>query len=259
MTEALLAGLFGLVIGSFLNVCIHRWPRDLSVTWPGSRCPNCGHPIRWYDNVPVWSYFALNARCRHCLGAIHWRYPLVEGLTAGLFFLAAAKWGLTPIAGKLALFAAIQLGVIFADIETRLLPDQFTKGGILLGLAAAWIAPLPDSSLGWWMPALDPRLVSLVDCGLAAAISAGTLWLIGVAYSRLRHREGLGFGDVKLVAAMGAFLGISHTFGAVFLGCVAGTAIGLGYIWLSKKDLSTYELPFGSFLGAAAIVVAFWG
>jgi len=258
VVTVLIAALAGLLLGSFLNVCVHRWPRDLSVVRPGSGCPRCSHGIAWYDNIPLLSFFALGGRCRHCLASIAWRYPLVEALTAALFAVGVLLWGPTLAAGKFALFAFLQLGMIFSDLETRLLPDQFTKGGILLGLAAAWLVPLRGGFFTWfaWLP--DPRLNSLLDSALAAGAVSGALWLIGVIYSKVRAREGLGFGDVKMVAMIGAFLGLAPALMTVFLGCITGSALGLAYIAWKKKDASTYELPFGSFLGAAAIAVALW-
>ena len=244
----------GLLIGSFLNVCIYRWPRDHSIVWPGSRCTSCGHPIAWYDNVPLASYAVVGGRCRHCLARISWRYPLVEALTAGLFVAAVAVWGLTPAAGKFALFAFLQLGMIFSDFETRLLPDQFTKGGIVLGLALAWLVPLREGFVRYLLLPDQTRLASLLEAGFAAAFTSGALWLTGWVYSRVRKREGLGFGDVKMIAMIGAFQGISVAMLTLLVGCVGGSIIGLLYVWLAKKDMRTYELPFGSFLGAAALI-----
>ncbi len=247
MFEIVVAALFGLVFGSFLNVCIHRWPRDLSIVRPGSHCTACGHSIRPYDNIPVFSYLLLQGRCRHCRSGIHWRYPLVEALTSILFAVAVAVWGPTPAALKFALFAFLQLGMIFSDLETRLLPDEFTKGGIVLGLIAAVLAP-QRSSIAF----------SLLDAAAGAAVCSGSLWAVGWLYSKIRHKEGLGFGDVKMVAMIGAFLGAGPALMALFLGCLLGSAVGLCYIYLAKKDAASYELPFGSFLGVAAIFVAVW-
>lgn len=255
--EAVIAALAGLLLGSFLNVCIHRWPRDLSVVWPGSHCPRCRHEIAWFDNVPVFSWLLLNGRCRHCLAAISWRYPLVEALTGALFAAGVVLWGPSLGAVRFAVFAFLMLGMIFSDLETRLLPDQFTKGGIALGLVAAWISPLTGGFFSELHITSNFRLNSVLDSALAAACISAALWLIGWAYSKIRNRDGLGFGDVKMVAAMGAFLGLAPALMAVFAGCISGSLLGLAWIHLKKKD-SLYELPFGSFLGAGAIVVALW-
>ena len=263
MLEALLpavaAGLFGLLIGSFLNVCIHRMPRDESIVWPGSRCPVCRHSIAPYDNVPVLSWLLLGGRCRHCFTRIHWRYPLVEALMGVLFALVLLTWGPTAAALKYMLFSALCLGMLFTDLETRLLPDEFTLGGLVAGLILSVLVPQQNTFLSFIAPALPVQLVSFVDAGLGAAIASGSFWLIGEGYARMRGREGLGLGDVKMVAMLGAFLGISGAMAAILLGCIAGSVIGLLWIWYRKQAASQYELPFGSFLAAAGIFVAFRG
>src|SRR5437868_3257010 len=131
------AGLFGLLLGSFLNVCIYRFPRDLSVVMPRSFCPECEKPIAAYDNIPLLSYLLLGRKCRNCAAAIPWRYPTVELLTGAAFFFAVYKYGVTPIALKLAIFAAMQIALIFTDLEARILPDEFTLGGTLVGILLA--------------------------------------------------------------------------------------------------------------------------
>lgn len=254
--EAVLAGLFGLLLGSFLNVCIYRWPRDLSVAWPGSHCPNCRHAIAGYDNVPLLSYLILGGRCRHCLCSIHWRYPLVEALTGALFAAGVVKFGATAWAAKFAVFAFLQLGMIFSDLETRLLPDQFTKGGIVLGLIAAVLAPFDRSPFTYMLGVSNPRAQGFIEAAFAAAFLSGSVWLVGEVYSRVRGREGLGFGDVKMLAMIGAFQGFLPGLFTLFLGVISGSVLGLAYIYLTKKDASSYQLPFGSFLGAAALVSA---
>ncbi|MFN7924432.1 MAG: prepilin peptidase [Bryobacteraceae bacterium] len=253
--EAVIAALAGLLLGSFLNVCIHRWPRDLSVVWPGSHCPRCRHDIAWYDNIPVFSWLRLDGRCRHCLSSISWRYPAVEALTAVLFAAAVIVWGPTLGAARYALFAFLMVGMIFSDLETRLLPDQFTKGGIVLGLVAAWIAPLTGGFFTELRVTGYFRVNSVLDSAFAAALLSGALWFIGWAYSRIRKKDGLGFGDVKMVAAMGAFLGLAPALMAVSAGGIVGSVIGGVWMYWKKKDVGSYELPLGSFLGAAAIVV----
>ncbi|MBM3813612.1 MAG: prepilin peptidase [Acidimicrobiia bacterium] len=253
--EGVLSVVAGLLIGSFLNVCVYRLPRDMSVTWPGSRCTTCGHAIAWYENVPVVSYLLMRARCRHCRAGIAWRYPAVEAVTAALFLLGYLTWGPSAGAVKFAVFAALLVGMIVSDLETRILPDEFTKGGMAAGFVASFLVPIPDSVMAVFLPGVDRRVSSLVEAGVAAGLASGALWGVGVVYSKLREKEGLGFGDVKMVAMMGAFLGLPATLAAVMFGCIAGSVLGLGYIWATKKDAATYELPFGSFLGAAAIVV----
>jgi leader peptidase (prepilin peptidase)/N-methyltransferase len=259
MIEAVIATLMGLLVGSFLNVCIHRMPRDRSVAWPGSHCPQCGHPLRAYDNIPVLSYAILGGRCRYCRAAISWRYPAVETATAILFLLAWLTSASPLEAAKWACFSAIMLVLVMTDLETRILPDEFTLGGLIPAVVFAWLLPLEDSVVRLFVPGLDPGLCSVLDALLAAGVTSGALWLVGWLYERVRRREGLGLGDVKMVATIGAFLGLPNTLLAIFAGCVTGAVIGLLFILLCRKDAATYQLPFGSFLGAAAIAVALLG
>ena len=253
-----IAVLFGLIFGSFLNVCIYRLPRDLSVAWPRSRCLACGHRIEAYDNIPVLSYLLLGARCRHCRSGISWRYPAVEILTAGLFGAGVWLWGPTAQAAKFALFAFLLIGMIFSDIETRLLPDEFTKGGIVAGLLIALVVPMKMGLMSVFVPQSWARYVSLLDAAVGAAVVSGAMWSLGYVFAKVRQKEGLGFGDVKMVAMIGAFQGVAPALMTVFLGCIGGTVLGMSYIYLAKKDFSTYELPFGSFLGVAAILISLW-
>ena len=256
--DVVIAALFGLLFGSFLNVCIHRLPRDLSVVWPGSRCLDCRHAISPRDNIPVLSFLLLGARCRHCRSSIHWRYPVVEALTAGLFGAGVWLWGPTPQAAKFALFAFLLVGMIFSDLETRLLPDEFTKGGIIAGLVVALLVPIKSALMAVFLPRKWAPFVSLADAAIAAALVSGAFWGLAYLHGKVRDKEVLGFGDVKMVAMIGAFLGIAPTLITVTLGCVGGSVLGLAYIYLTKKDFSTYELPFGSFLGVSALLVSLW-
>lgn len=255
--EALIALLCGLLAGSFLNVCIYRMPRDQSVVWPGSRCPRCGSPIPWYDNIPVFSFLFLRRRCRFCRSAIPWRYPIVEAATGALFVAAWLRFPSPLESAQWACFAAVMLTLAVADLETRILPDEFTLGGLVPGFAFAWLAPR-ESPLGWLLLTQgNPRVASLVEAALTALFASGGLWLAGWVYHRLRGRQGLGLGDVKMAAVMGAFLGLQDTLLAFLIGCASGAILGLLYIVVCKKDASTYELPFGTFLGLASIGVAF--
>ena len=260
MWESWIALLAGLVLGSFLNVCIHRMPKDLSVVRPRSHCPACGTQIAWYDNLPLVSYVALRGRCRHCRARIPFRYFLVELLTGVLFFLTVAVKGLDPAAVKLCVFFALSIGLLFADLEERILPDQFTLGGAALGLAfAAWV-PMPFG-MGWALlpSGSGPRLVSVGESVLGAVVAAGMLWLVGAMYLRIRKREGLGFGDVKMMLMVGAFLGLQVALLTLILGSVLGSVVGVIYIRATRKDAATYQLPFGTFLAAAAMLVAVAG
>ena len=161
MLEAALAGLFGLLIGSFLNVCIYRLPRDLSVVRPRSFCPGCEHPIAWYDNVPLLSYLILRARCRHCRAPIPFRYPLVEFLTAALFFASVAVLGPNFRAIKLSVFSALIVALIFADLEERILPDEFTLGGAVVGFLLSFLVRVPGFWPQSWLNSLFAAAASL--------------------------------------------------------------------------------------------------
>lgn len=263
MFETLLAALFGLLIGSFLNVCIYRWPRDLSVVRPRSACVECEAPIAWYDNVPVLSYLLLRGRCRKCGARIHWRYPVVELLTAAAFAFFVHQSGLSLVAAKYCVLSAMLIALIFTDLDTLILPDEFTIGGFFVGVAFAFCTPVPDSVFrviagifGWH---LNLRALWVGESLIGALIPSGAIWLGGWLFEKLRHKEGLGFGDVKMLAMIGAFIGLRSTLLTIILGAVAGSVIGLIFIKATGKDASTYPLPFGAFLGAAALFAAVEG
>jgi leader peptidase (prepilin peptidase)/N-methyltransferase len=236
--EVWLAGIFGLLIGSFLNVCIYRWPRDLSVVRPRSKCPACDAGIAWYDNVPVLSWLLLRGRCRHCRARIHWRYPVVELLTAVSFAWFVSQHGLSLAAARYCVFTAILIALGFADADTRILPDELTLGGTLIGFVLS--ASLTDSLIG-------------------AVVASGSLWLAGWLFKKLRHKEGLGLGDVKMLAMIGAFLGLQGALLTIVVGSFLGAIVGLVWIRLTGKDAASYELPFGTFLAVAGFLVAVGG
>ena len=257
MIEAAIAFAFGLLIGSFLNVCVHRWPRGLSVVRPRSFCTSCESQIAWYDNIPVFSYLVLTGKCRHCGARIALRYPALELATALLFALAAYRYGLSLPAIEWACFSALILGLMAADLEQRILPDPMTLGGIALGLMFALLVPL-DSTFG--MPAgAGPGLRSLFEAAIGAVIPSGMLWVVGELYYRIRGREGLGLGDVKMLGMIGTFVGLPGALLTLVLGSVAGAVAGVCYIILLKKDAASYELPLGLFLGLGALTVTFFG
>ncbi len=238
--ERLIAAAFGGVVGSFLNVCIYRLPRHASIVWPASACPQCGRSLSWYENIPILSFLALRGRCRTCANMISWQYPIVEALTAVMF--AAAWWYYGPgvlLASRLVFGCA--LIVLFAiDLEHHLLPNVITVPGIVVGFAFSFF-----TEPGW-----QASLVGII-------VGGGVLFLIAEAYYRVRREEGLGMGDVKMLAMIGAFLGWKQTLVALMLASVGGSVIGLLLIATRRGDMK-YALPFGTFLalgaaGAAAI------
>ena len=258
MLEAVLAGVFGLLIGSFLNVCIYRLPRDLSVIAPRSFCPECEEPIAWYDNIPIVSYVILRARCRKCSWRIPLRYPLVELATGGLFFFAVYLNGLSPLAVKQCVFAALMVELAVSDLESWILPDEFTLGGTVLGLAFAFWVPIEPGIVtillgGSW----GERGASVAESMVGAVLSAAALSFVAWLYEKVRGREGMGFGDVKLIALIGAFLGLHNTLLALIIGSVAGSIVGLAWALVRKKSIATTEMPYGTFLCAGALVVAY--
>ncbi len=250
------AGIAGLLFGSFLNVCIYRIPRDLSVVTPRSFCTECGAQIGWYDNIPVLSFVVLRGRCRTCTKPIAIRYPIVEFTTAVLFAATAAEYGWAIVALKWCVFEAILVALFWTDLEERILPDELTLGGTAAGLICAIFVPVPSVLADLMIPAARQPLRSLLNCGIGAVILAGPIWALGALYSRFRKREGLGFGDVKLLILIGVFLGLEHGLTALLIGAVGGTLLGLTYILIARKSASTYELPFGTFLCAGGIIAA---
>jgi leader peptidase (prepilin peptidase)/N-methyltransferase len=235
--------LLGLVVGSFANVCIHRLPLELSVVRPPSRCPGCGALIKPYDNLPVVSWLLLRGRCRACRAPISGRYPAVE-LANGLLWLALALWhGPLPRSFvEMALVTALLI-LSLIDLDHQLLPDAITLPGTALGLLASF---LPDSPVA-------PLTAFLASVGgwLAFALVAKT-------YEKARGVEGLGQGDWKLAAMLGAFLGWQKMLLTVLLASVAGTVVGLLAIALRGRDMR-YALPLGTFLGGAGVLVVFLG
>ena len=252
----------GLLLGSFLNVCIVRLPRHASIAWPGSHCPRCGAPIRPFDNVPVLSYGVLRGRCRDCRKPISPRYPLVEAALAGLFVLCAGVFPLLPYALEACALCFLLLGLLVMDAETLLLPDAFTlpgaalgflqaglpRGGLIAGLHLAAHAPLP-------LPQWPPLASSL----LGAAAGAGFLLLIRVVYKAVRGREGMGLGDIKLAALLGAWLGLAGVALTLGLAILLGALAGLALLLFVRRDAGSLRLPFGSFLCAGGLLTLFCG
>jgi leader peptidase (prepilin peptidase) / N-methyltransferase len=236
------AAAYGLVFGSFLNVVVHRLPRGMSLVRPGSHCPACGAPVRWFDNVPVVSYLLLGGHCRACRATISPRYPLVELASGALAAAVVARFGLTLLGLEAMLLVMLLLPLALIDLEHHLLPDVLTLPGIVLGLAG--------SVAGGFVPLLDSVIGALVGAAVPYAVI--------VVYRRLRGVEGMGLGDVKLLAMIGAFLGWRGVLLTLGLAATAGALLGLTLIAVGRGRRDT-ELPFGTFLAGAATVVLFAG
>ena len=236
-----LAAVFGLAVGSFLNVCIYRVPLDLSIAWPASRCTSCGRELSWYENVPVFSYLLLRARCRTCGEGISVMYPLVEVATAGVFVLLAWRFGLTPLLGVRLIFACAMIVLFVIDLQHQILPNEITLPGIVIGLGASFFLE------PWWRDAL-----------IGAIAGGGSLWLLASAYERLRHQEGLGFGDVKMLAMIGAFLGWQLMLLTLVFASFAGSLVALVLMAARRADWQS-KLPLGTFLALAAVPVSVFG
>ena len=237
----LFAAAFGAIVGSFLNVCIYRLPLRRSIVWPSSACPHCGRELSWYENIPVLSYLSLRGRCRTCRASIGWTYPLVEAVTAAMFAVAWWYYGPTALLVSRLVFGCALLVLFAIDLEHHLLPNVITLPGIVVGfLFSFFTAP------GW-----RGSLIGIV-------VGGGILWLIAEAYYRVRHEEGLGMGDVKMLAMVGAFLGWQLTLLTLMMASVSGTITGLGLIVTGRGTLK-YALPFGTFLAVGAAAAAVFG
>lgn len=238
----LLVGIFGALIGSFLNVCIYRLPRQESLAWPGSHCPTCTHPIAWYDNIPILSYFALAGRCRNCAVTIPFRYPLVEILNAagyvGLLWFFGPTW-VTVVYGLL--YSAL-LVVAGTDLSHKIIPNAVTFPGIIMGLVcAATILPL-----------------GIQGSLLGVLIGGGILWFLAWASPYLFGKEGMGGGDIKLLAMIGAFLGWKPALMTIMVGSFLGSLVGVTLIAAQVIKREDY-IPFGPFLVCGALVALFFG
>jgi leader peptidase (prepilin peptidase)/N-methyltransferase len=233
----------GLILGSFANVCIHRIPLRESVVHPSSRCPGCGAPIRPWDNVPIASFLLLRGRCRRCRASISWRYPLVEGTNGALYLLAARTWGPSPQAGFLMLLITSLLVLSLIDLDHQILPNVITIPGTAVGVAASLTG----------ISGVDLRSSLLGAIGGYVAF-----WAVARAYKNARRAEGLGEGDWKMAAMLGACLGGKGLILTVLIASVAGTLVGLALMAFRGRS-AQHPLPFGTFLGLSGILVAFVG
>jgi leader peptidase (prepilin peptidase)/N-methyltransferase len=253
----------GLVVGSFLNVCILRLPRGESIVWPVSHCPVCLAGIKPYDNIPVLSYLLLRGRCRSCRAPISALYPTVELLTGLLFLACWLRFGPTPEMVKWAIFAALLVALVFTDLRERILPDAINFSGLGIGLLLSLGVPLGDGTSKWLLVRvaglrMPHWTLSLLDAVLGLFVGAGTLWIVAEGYFRLRHREGMGMGDIKMMAMAGTFLGVKRALLTMLVGSLLGSIIG-GLAILLWRKAADYELPFGTFLGAGALLTIFVG
>jgi leader peptidase (prepilin peptidase)/N-methyltransferase len=261
--ELAFALVMGLVIGSFLNVVILRLPQGASITTPRSRCPQCKQLIGWYDNIPVLSFLLLGGRCRRCKKSISVRYPIIEALTGVVGLLLYLKFGLTAEWAIFLGFSAALIALGFIDLDHRILPDPITLNGIWIGvLVSVYLAqPSPLISRLFRIAGIEganPRVVALTASLLGAVVGGGLLWAVAEAYLRFRGIEGMGFGDVKMMAMVGAFLGAPLALLTIMLGSLVGAVIGLIFIRFANKTRE-YELPFGTFLSFAGIVAVLYG
>ena len=236
--EATLVTLMGLMIGSFMNVCIYRLPLGKSPVRPRSSCTTCGHVLAWYENIPIGSYLVLRGRCAGCGSKISMMYPIIEAITGAMFFGAYVWYGPSLLLIARLIFGCMLIVLFVIDLQHQILPNVITLPGIVVGLLLSEIA-----GPGW--------LASLIG----AAAGGGTLWLIAEGYYRVRKEDGLGMGDVKMLAMIGAFLGWKLMLLTLLLASFSGTIVGV-IILIARRQTLKYALPFGTFLAAGAVVAA---
>ncbi|HJP95077.1 MAG TPA: prepilin peptidase [Pyrinomonadaceae bacterium] len=262
------AGVFGAIIGSFLNVVIHRVPLEESVVFPNSRCPSCGAVIAFYDNIPVLSYVILGAKCRSCKEHISFRYPAVELLTAALFVAIAWHDGLSAALPFDLIFASALLALVFIDAQHMILPNAITYPGIVFALIARVAIPylsgtphfddLPSLAHGSFTD-MPLWVTSLAGGLIGALIGGGSLWLMGWTWEKLRGIEAMGLGDVKMMFMVGAYLGWRLTILTIFVGVLSGSIIGILLMARQRQRNMQMLLPFGVFLGLGAVAALLFG
>ena len=233
--------IFGALIGSFLNVCIFRLPKEESIVWPGSHCPHCKSPIKYYDNIPLISYLLLGGRCRHCRSPISFQYPLVEGITALGSFILFIKFGPSLSYLFYFLFVASLIVITVIDLYHQIIPDVISLPGIGVGLLASLLIPQ----------------ITFLNSLFGVLLGGGSLFLVATIYQWFFKREGMGGGDVKLLAMIGAFLGWKAVVLTILLGSLIGSIIGISIMILKGKDFK-YAIPFGPFLSTGAVIALFY-
>jgi len=263
-----IAGVFGAVIGSFLNVVIHRVPLEESIVFPNSRCPSCGGAIAFYDNIPVLSWMMLGAKCRSCKERISFRYPAVELITGALFVAVAWHAGLTAALPFDLVFASALLALVFIDAEHMILPNVITYPGIVFAVIARIAIPyltgtshfddIPSLSHGA-LANMPIGVISLAGALIGALIGGGSLWLMGWTWEKLRGIEAMGLGDVKMMFMVGAYLGWRLTILTIFVGVLTGSVIGIALMARKGQRNMQMLLPFGVFLGLGAVAALLFG
>jgi leader peptidase (prepilin peptidase) / N-methyltransferase len=246
MIERIFIFILGSIVGSFLNVCIYRMPRNESIVFPASHCPGCQKPILWYDNIPLLSFLVLKARCRFCKTRISWQYPVVELLTALVFLFFFNHFGLT---WKLPVYLVLASGLVaatFIDIGHRIIPDEISVGGIAVGLLFSFFFPAMHHTASHWQ--------SLFYSLVGALIGGGIIFLMGVIGDWIFKKESIGGGDVKLLAAIGTFLGWQKVLLAFFVAPLFGAVVGIIIKIKTKESI----IPYGPFLSLAGLISLFW-
>jgi len=255
--------LFGLIVGSFLNVCIARIPLESSIISPPSHCPRCNTPIRWYDNIPLASFAILRGRCRTCGQRISWRYPLVELLNGLLFLCAFFEFGFTGEAILVMALCSTLVVITFIDLDHQIIPDVITYPGMVIGLG---VAPFFMSSLagplsfglGTVLPPMGQYGTAFLNAFIGLVLGGAPLYLIGLLWEKLRKVEAMGGGDVKYMSMVGSFLGWKGAFLTIMLGAVSGSIVGITLILL-KKHQADKVIPFGPFLAFGTLLTLFRG
>jgi leader peptidase (prepilin peptidase)/N-methyltransferase len=236
------SALFGLALGSFMNVCIYRIPLKKSIVSPPSSCPNCGERIRFYDNIPLISYLLLLGKCRHCSNPLAWHYPLVEALTGLLSVALFIRYGLSYQYFLFLLFTSALVTISFIDLHHKIIPDVLSLSGIVVGLAVSFM----------------PGTISWLDSLIGIIAGGGSLFLVAFVYERITGREGMGGGDIKLLAMIGAWLGWRQLYLIVLISSLVGAIVGIAFLLMAGKGFRV-RIPFGPFLSLGAIACLFFG